>query len=256
MMASDFTDLYLFLYPCVCICICRWKIFSGSRWQGCTCVRFALIAVVRSALNIYFSQTQIFHGLQLSPPNQFFCEQKLELKDILTHSQLANASPSLQTNGGGRFYVHFRSKWGVSVCRGTRLRFGQLWPLTLQKRQSSPKLCSEFLYSAVFTALQKIVMLKVPLCSVEQQEKVQFCVLHPLPFSFNHQCLQCLSLPHFGLHPASIQEKAFYCYDIFSLSGGIESQQKYRSYPYSGFSADISFSCLCWAGVDQVVVPV
>ena len=34
------------------------------------------------------------------------------------------------------FYVHFPPKWGVSVCRGTRLRFGQLWVLTLQKRQS------------------------------------------------------------------------------------------------------------------------
>ena len=84
----------------------------------------------------------------------FYGDLKLELKDILFayasqslfgtvlcicicmyllyHPMLdcANASPSLQTNGGGRFYVHFRSKWGVSVCRATRLRFGQLWLLT------------------------------------------------------------------------------------------------------------------------------
>ena len=84
---------------------------------------------------------------------------KNAVKLFLRKMECANASPSHQTNGQAGFictlfmlcgfmytlnvvwcivwfYVHFPPKWGVSVCRGTRLRFGQLWVLTLQKRQS------------------------------------------------------------------------------------------------------------------------
>ena len=77
-------------------------------------------------------------------------------------------------------------------------------------------------------------------CSVKQQENVQFYAFQPA-FNFNHHCLECLSLTHFGLHLTNIHDTQQFVARCMS-SLGIEFQQK--------------FFCVCRVGVDQVVVPV
>ena len=54
-------------------------------------------------------------------------------------------------------------------------------------------------------------------CSVKQQENVQFYAFQPA-FNFNHHCLECLSLTHFGLHLTNIHDTQQFCSPMYVLS--------------------------------------
>ena len=137
-----------------CVCILRWKICSGCRGASDKCVRLTQIEVVGSAWNT-FSRDSTFHGFgaaaHVRPQNMWEknCQKSRRLKQIFSSIlrifncfvlafifevllwKIVLMHPHHVKQCWGRFYVHFRPKWGVSVCRGTRLRFGQLWLLTI-----------------------------------------------------------------------------------------------------------------------------
>ena len=131
-----------------CVCILRWKICSGCRGASVKCVRLAQIEVV-DLLGIHFPETQLsMDSVLLHMSGLKICERRNMIWYDLQSNFICNCfvlafifevllwkivlmHPHHVKQCWGRFYVHFRPKWGVSVCRGTRLGFGQLWLLTI-----------------------------------------------------------------------------------------------------------------------------